>query len=138
MQLDHVVLWVSDPARALAFYVEVLGLRPERAEEFERGEVSFPSVRVNATTLLDLMDASAAPRIRRFTGGPEDAGGGPSNHVCLAMSAPEYSALLARLDARGVTVRAGGAGSFGAQGRATASAYFADPDGNVLEARSYA
>jgi catechol 2,3-dioxygenase-like lactoylglutathione lyase family enzyme len=40
--MDHIVLNVPDIDRALAFYVDVLGLEPERLDEFRRGEVRFP------------------------------------------------------------------------------------------------
>ncbi len=45
MDIDHVVLWVESPQRALEFYVGVLGLAPVRAQDFEEGRTSFPSVR---------------------------------------------------------------------------------------------
>ncbi len=47
MDIDHVVLWVESPKRALEFYVDVLGLAPVRAQDFKEGRASFPSVRVN-------------------------------------------------------------------------------------------
>ena len=58
MDIDHVVLWVESPKRALEFYVDVLGLAPMRAQDFEEDRVSFPRVRLNVTTILDLMDRS--------------------------------------------------------------------------------
>ena len=53
-QLDHIVLNVGDIDRALNFYTEVLGLRGERVDEFRAGKVGFPSVRINAETIIDL------------------------------------------------------------------------------------
>ncbi len=47
MNIDHVVLWVESPKRALDFYVGVLGLAPMRAQDFEEDRASFPSVRLN-------------------------------------------------------------------------------------------
>ena len=49
--LDHVVLNVADVERSLAFYCDELGLAPERVDEWRRGEVLFPSVRVDAHTI---------------------------------------------------------------------------------------
>ena len=46
---DHIVLRCSDVEVSLAFYCDELGLEPERVEEWRRGEVLFPSVRINAT-----------------------------------------------------------------------------------------
>ena len=137
MQIDHVVLWVENPQRALAFYVEVLGLAPERAEDHAAGTASFPSVRLNESAILDLMARDQAPAVRNFTGGGAASGGTPINHVCLAMTAADYRALTARLNAAGVELRSAGERPFGARGNARESVYFQDPDGNVLEIRHY-
>jgi len=64
MEIDHIVLWVEDVERALAFYEGVVGLTPERAELFGRGEAPFPSVRVSAGSLLDLMPRAGADAVR--------------------------------------------------------------------------
>ena len=58
MGLDHAVLWVENAKRALEFYVDVLGLEPVRADDFAEGRARFPSVRVNETTIFDLMEPS--------------------------------------------------------------------------------
>jgi len=137
MDLDHVVLWVRDPNAALRFYVDVVGLTPVRAVEFEKGTAPFPSVRLNDATILDLMDRALVPFVRDFTAGDEDSGGTALNHVCFSMSAAEYTALAARLSGRGIALKPAGAGSFGARGGAVDAAYFRDPDGNVLEMRYY-
>ena len=135
MHMDHVVLWVSDQRRALEFFVNIVGLEPERAEEFANGGTSFPSVRVSDTSIIDLMDASKAARFREFTGG--QASGAVINHICLSMTADEYQAAATRLEAHGCKLTSGGPGAFGAQGAAERSGYFEDPDGNVVEIRHY-
>ena len=138
MHLDHAVLWVEDATRALAFYVDVLGLEPVRAEEFAAGRARFPSVRVNEHTIFDLMERrELLSLVQEFTGGGKDTGGAPINHLCLSMSASEYDAISARLEAREVQLRPGVENVFGAQGQAVRSIYFDDPDGNVLEIRFY-
>ena len=116
--LDHVVLNVADVERSLAFYVD-LGLVPERVEEWRRGEVLFPSVRVDAGTIIDLF---ALPRT-----------GENANHVCLVVEPTDFDALIAagRLD-----VIDGPARRFGARGDGT-SVYVRDPDGNTVELRYY-
>ncbi|MGZ7007898.1 MAG: VOC family protein, partial [Ilumatobacteraceae bacterium] len=52
--LDHFVLCCSDVERSLGFYCETLGLEPERVDEWRRGTVPFPSVRISPTTIVDL------------------------------------------------------------------------------------
>lgn len=136
VRIDHVVLWVADPLRSVEFYTHVLGFEAERLEEFRRGEVPFPSVRLAEDALLDLMPRTAAPGVDAMVRAPGSAGS-KLNHLCLSMSKAEYTALRARLDAHGVPVPAGLRDSFGARGLAPETIYFEDPDGNVLEARYY-
>ena len=42
--MDHFVLNVANIDRILAFYENVLGLHPERVEEFRAGKISLRSV----------------------------------------------------------------------------------------------
>jgi len=138
MDVDHIVLWVEDSKRALEFYVDVLGLEAVRAQDFDEGKARFPSVRVNERTIFDIMDRNELlPLVRNFTGGGDNIGGSPINHLCLSMSASEFESASARLAKHGVEVRPGGEDVFGAQGQAVRSVYFNDPDGNVLELRYY-
>lgn len=138
MDLDHAVLWVESSKRALEFYVDVLGLTPVRAQDFEEGRARFPSVRVNEVTIFDLMERSELlSLVQEFTGCGDDIGGVPINHLCLSMSASEYASVSARLVEHGVELKPGGEDVFGAQGQAVRSVYFNDPDGNVLEIRYY-
>ena len=62
--LDHIVLNVGDIEQSLKFYTEVLGLSGERVDEFKAGKVGFPSVRINAGTIIDLFPNKerSAPR----------------------------------------------------------------------------
>ena len=60
VEMDHIVLNVSDIERSIAFYTETLGLRSERLEEFRAGQVGFPSVRINEHTLIDLVRSEKA------------------------------------------------------------------------------
>jgi len=136
IRLDHIVLWVSDPIRSTRFYEDVLGLEPLRLEEFRAGGVPFPSVRVTGETIIDLMPATMAESLSSAPG-TEGSAGHPVNHLCLAFSRDGYEALQARLEERGIAVPVTMKDSFGARGHAPETFYFADPDGNVIEARYY-
>jgi glyoxylase I family protein len=136
MRLDHIALWTKDPRVALDFYSRVVGLTPVRSGEFEAGEAPFPSVRVSEDSIIDLMPLQMADGLGSVAGA-EGSAGHPVNHVCLALSKPEYDALDRRLQAEGVETSARMNHTFGARGWAPHAYYFADPDGNVVEARYY-
>jgi catechol 2,3-dioxygenase-like lactoylglutathione lyase family enzyme len=136
MRLDHIVLWTKDPRAALDFYSRVVGLTPVRFDEFEAGQAPFPSVRVCEDSIIDLLPMDNAARTASFTG-VEGSAGHPVNHVCIALSKAEYDALDRRLQAAGVDTSARLSPSYGARGWAPQGYYFADPDGNVVEARYY-
>lgn len=55
MRLDHVVLWTRNPRVSMDFYTRVVGLEPVRFAEFDAGEAPFPSVRICADSIIDLM-----------------------------------------------------------------------------------
>jgi len=126
--MDHIVLNVRDVERALAFYCGVLGLEGERLEEFRKGEVGFPSVRINEGTLIDLaIDTEAASLEGRNKN---------LNHYCLVADDADLAAVSQSLKSQGVTVLQEPVSRWGARGRAT-SIYILDPDGNEIEIRCY-
>ena len=131
IELDHIVLNVGDIDRSLTFYTEVLGLKGERVDEFRAGKVSFPSVRINQATIIDLFPRKDGAA--KFTAEKVD---GNLNHFCLVVGAEDFSGIFTYLAENHVTVRAGPVSRWGAQGRAT-SVYFLDPDGNEVEIRCY-
>ena len=95
----------------------MLGLEPVRVDEWRRGDIFFPSVRVNAQTIIDLF--------------PAERTGENMNHICLVIAPTDMAALAARFpDGHSVD------GNFGAQGLG-ASLYVQDPDGNTIELKSY-
>ena len=135
-RLDHVVVWTRDTRAAMDFYTRVVGLEPVRFAEFERHEAPFPSVRVCEDSIIDLVsvdDVAATESTTKIEG----SAGHPVNHICLALSKLEYGALERRLQAAGVDTSARLDRTYGARGWAPQGYYFADPDGNVLEARYY-
>ena len=81
-RIDHIVLWVEDPLRSVAFYEDVVGFAGVRVEEFRTGKTLFPSVRLSGDALLDLMPKRAAPMLNAFPGADGSAGN-RVNHVCL-------------------------------------------------------
>lgn len=126
--LDHIVLRVADPMAVLAWYRDVLGLEPERLAEFERGEVPFPSVRVDAGTVIDLVELPVGGEAPA-----PGAGGGNLDHFCLVVDGADLDALAGdpALDVLG-----GPRALWGARGVGRA-VYVRDPAGNVVELRSY-
>ena len=117
--LDHIVLNVADVERSLGFYCALLGLEPVRLEEWRAGRVPFPSVRVDGATIIDLVD--------------KDRTGENADHFCLVVTPTDFVALR---DGGHLAVVDGPATRFGARGDGT-SLYVRDPDGNVVELRSY-
>jgi glyoxylase I family protein len=118
------------------FYSRVVGLEPVRFDEYEGGEAPFPSVRVCEDSIIDLLPVDNIAATESLTRA-EGSAGHPVNHVCLALSKSEYNALDRRLQAAGVDTSARLNRSYGARGWAPQGFYFADPDGNVVEARYY-
>lgn len=118
--LDHIVLNVSDVERSAAWYHDKLGLELERMDEWRRGEVPFPSLRLDATTIIDLFAT--------------DRTGENLNHFAVVVEAD----LQAVVDSGEFDVVGPGAPAerFGAQGQGMAI-YVLDPDGNTVELRTY-
>lgn len=123
LALDHLVLVVEDVERTLAWYGHHAGLGGVRVDEWRRGEAPFPSLRVDEATIIDLV-----PR------GGGDAGGGRGrlDHLCFVVSADDLVALANDPD---LEVTDEGP-RFGARGVGD-SIYVRDPDGLVVEFRSY-
>ena len=130
-RMDHIVLNARDAERALAFYTSVIGLEPERVDAWRAGDVPFPSVRLNADTLIDIFP----PEFWAGEGGPSE--GSPNfDHFCLCVDAAEWQALRRRIDEAGVTVEMEPTTLWGAHGNGT-SMYLRDTEGNRVEVRYY-
>lgn len=123
---DHLVLVTPDVERSLRFYHEELGLPTERVELWRAGEVPFPSVRVDATTVIDLLYGETDVDLANGQRGNVD-------HLCLVVAPTDLAGVAA--SGRFVVVE-GPARRWGAQGIAT-SLYVLDPDANVVELRCY-
>jgi catechol 2,3-dioxygenase-like lactoylglutathione lyase family enzyme len=116
---DHIVINVADVERSLAWYCDVLGLQPDRVDEWRAGKVFFPSVRVNRETVIDLFATERT--------------GENADHFCLVLEPTDLQALV---DSGKLEVLEGPVPRWGAQGDAT-SIYVRDPDGNTVELRHY-
>lgn len=130
-ELDHIVLNVGDIEHSLKFYIDILGLQGERVNEFREGKVGFPSVRINADTIIDLF-----PKKERAESAAREKNNGNLNHFCLVVGANDFAGAVEHLQAHSITIREGPVSRWGARGRAT-SVYFLDPDGNEIEIRAY-
>jgi catechol 2,3-dioxygenase-like lactoylglutathione lyase family enzyme len=91
-----------------------------RVEEWRRGEVLFPSVRIDATTIIDLVAGERS--------------GQNVDHLCLVVEPVDLDAVAASGD---FDVVAGPSRLFGARGEGV-GLYVRDPDGNMIELRHYA
>jgi catechol 2,3-dioxygenase-like lactoylglutathione lyase family enzyme len=121
---DHLVLRCADVETTLAWYVDRIGLAPVRVEEWRSGRAPFPSVRVDAGTIIDLVPAAVdQPTL--------DAG--RLDHICLVA---DQASVQAVIDDPSFEVVDGPGPRFGARGIAT-SVYTKDPDGLVVELRTY-
>ena len=120
---DHLVLRVDDLDSALSFYTEALGLEPLRVDEFRRGEVPFPSVRISADSLIDLVPKARMP------------GSNNVDHFCLVVEG-DLDGLASELEARGVKFTGEAGRRWGAHGYGD-SIYVSDPEGNTIELKSY-
>ncbi len=118
---DHLVLRCADVEATLRWYIDMLGLRGVRVEEWRRDEVFFPSVRIDDSTIIDLIPAGSPPKDRNV------------DHVCLVVEPGVVDAVAASGEFRVVD---GPDHRFGARGTGW-SIYVLDPDDNVIELRSY-
>ena len=117
LRLDHVVLRVSDLARAEAFYSAVLGASVER-------RIDKPIVLVQlriGDSILDLVP------------GRKSGEGGDMDHFCMRVEPFDAEAIAAHVR------RCGGEPEpvrelYGADGYGP-SIYFRDPDGNKVEVK---
>ena len=116
---DHVVFTVEDVERALEFYCGSLGLEPVRVEQWRAGDVPFPSVRIDSSSIIDLVHGQR----------------GDSNvdHICLVVAPLDWQEII---DSGTFTVLEGPVSRYGARGDAQ-SIYVRDPDGNTVELRWY-
>src|SRR5665647_1166189 len=129
--MDHIALNVEDAEKMITFYSKILLFATERLEQYRTGDVPFPSVRLNADTIIDLFPKKIW---QDSSGTGQDSG--RLNHFCIALNKKEWENLLERLQANNVDIEVGPVPRWGAHGTGT-SIYFRDPEGTLIEARHY-
>ncbi len=121
--LDHTIIDAQDVKQTVAFYVRILGAKDE-------GKMGpFAVVRINDSLTLDFVPAKKRS-IR---------------HVAFAMDPDEFEAAFKRIQAENIPFgdgpgnlenRRGPGMTLGARGEGKA-VYFRDPNGHVLEIKTY-
>lgn len=123
IRLDHTILGVADADASVAFYRDVVGL------EYRGPTSAFEVLLVTPDLALDLREVDEPP----------------SRHLAFGMDRPDFDAAFERIKASGTpygdgpSSPANGRGpgrSTGVHGR-TASVYFHDPSGHLLEILTY-
>ena len=117
--IDHLVLCVADVERSVAWYADHLGLAAERLAAWRKGEVPFVSLRVDDSTLIDLLES--VPDGRNV------------DHVAFVTDRAGFDAFVA---AHADVIEMGPASLFGARGQGD-GVYVRDPDGHRVEVRTY-
>lgn len=117
--IDHLVLRSGDVERTLAWYREHLGVEAERLDEWRAGEVLFPSLRLSDTTIIDVLAGERS--------------GTNVDHFAVVLTGVDLDELAA---SGAFDVVAGPSDLWGARGQGR-GLYVRDPDGNVVELRTY-
>jgi catechol 2,3-dioxygenase-like lactoylglutathione lyase family enzyme len=124
---DHVNLRVADADRSLRFYRDLLGLEPERLEEFRAGETALLTLRITPAAILHLVPtAGFAPSPAQL-----DAAW---DHLALNVDGP-MDELMSELGGAGVEIDAPPFDAYGALGMGRA-VYVRDPDGYRVELKT--
>lgn len=135
--LTHTMLRVTDPARSLAFYRDVLGMTLAGQLDFQKGQFSlyFLQAPGNGAPVAGVDHLFSAPGLLELThnwddtrdsfhnGNAEPKGFG---HICIAV--PDLAAACARFDRLGVTFQ-----KRPEDGGIKNIAFILDPDGYWIE-----
>ena len=84
-EIDHIVLNVEDDEKMIPFYENILQFPTERLDEYRSGKVSFPSLRLNENTIIDLFPKRMLERHARAGSGRKNM-----NHFCIVMSQADW------------------------------------------------
>ena len=97
--MDHIVLNVEDDEKMISFYSKVLLMPPERLDEYRAGNVPFPSLRLNADTIIDLFPKKMWRKSAQEGGGHENL-----NHFCVVLNKEAWQELLELLQVNSVSI----------------------------------
>lgn len=117
--LDHVVLIVSDVERSVRWYRETLGLPFENLDEWRAGTRPFASLRVNATTIIDLIAG--------------ESDGANVDHLALVTDRHGFERFV---EEHAELIEMGPSDLSGARGQGD-GVYLRDIDGHRIELRTY-
>ena len=119
LRLDHVSLNVSDRARSIAWYADVLGLEQRGAARQDDWPVFLGAF--GACVALFQAKVQSPERQEESTG---------LRHIAFLVEREDIGRAQTRLEERGVEFRFEDHGN-------SHSVYFSDPDGNVIELTTY-
>jgi catechol 2,3-dioxygenase-like lactoylglutathione lyase family enzyme len=122
-RFDHVVLTVADVERTCTFYSRALGMEVQTFGAGRKALV-FGRQKIN----LHQQGKEIDPKARRPTPGSAD--------LCLIAATP-VDAVLAHLQAIGITIEEGGIVPRTGAAGPIRSVYFRDPDENLIEVSNY-
>lgn len=117
-KLDHLVLTVRDLDATIAFYTNILGMKPETFGEGRRA-LAFGWQKIN----LHQAGREFEPKAAVATPGSAD--------LCFLTNDP-VAEVIEHLKSHGIEILQGPVERIGATGKLL-SVYFRDPDGNLLE-----
>jgi catechol 2,3-dioxygenase-like lactoylglutathione lyase family enzyme len=122
-RIDHLVLTVKDINETIRFYSSAMGMEKV---EFGEGRIalSFGQQKIN----LHQLGKEFEPKAKHVKSGSAD--------LCFIIETPIEQAIN-ELESKGIKVIEGPVQRTGALGKIN-SAYFRDPDGNLIEISNYA
>jgi catechol 2,3-dioxygenase-like lactoylglutathione lyase family enzyme len=123
---DHINIRIRDVEATLAFYEGVLGLKPDRLDDFRAGKRPLFAFRVSEEFILHVFPDPAYAR---------DPGNG-YDHLALVVEGMSPRELVAYLQERGIEIERQTERLWGARGDGWAC-YVRDPDGYRVELKIY-
>jgi catechol 2,3-dioxygenase-like lactoylglutathione lyase family enzyme len=145
--IEHVALRVTDLDRSIAFYRDVLGLKPVGRRPIAGGAIEQIVFRVGEDVLVlfhspdfEKADEDIAHDTRQVSDALAGRGGrkwrGGMDHIAFCLDEAEYRAVIERCRAHGVHIHRGEEKNLGAFGVGYAT-YFYDPDNIEIEIKRY-